>query len=180
MNYIILDLEATCWEKRDQRPNETIEIGALLINENKEIVSEFCQFIQPKVHPTLSDFCTKLTSIRQEDVEQAGAFPQVITAFQQWFGYGEEEYLLCSWGKYDKHQFQRDCDLHGIDKSWTDQHISLKHQYAEIQSLKRPIGMKAALNREGLSLDGTHHRGIDDARNISKIFLQYYGEWRYL
>ncbi|WP_255512454.1 hypothetical protein [Flagellimonas sp. S3867] len=34
--------------------------------------------------------------------------------------------------------------------------------------------MRRALNREGLNLEGTHHRGIDDARNISKIFKAYF------
>jgi|GEM_PF-7068561 len=50
-NYIVLDLEATCWEKREHTPNETIGIGALLINEQPDVVSEFVQFIQPVKHP---------------------------------------------------------------------------------------------------------------------------------
>ena len=41
MKYIIVDLEATCWENKDQKKiNEIIEIGAVCINENKEIESE--------------------------------------------------------------------------------------------------------------------------------------------
>ena len=53
-------------------------------------------------------------------------------------------------------------------------HISLKHQYAEIKGLRKPIGMGRALKKERLELDGTHHRGIDDARNISKIFSKFW------
>ncbi len=32
---------------------------------------------------------------------------------------------------------------------------------------------------EGLELEGTHHRGIDDAKNIAKIFIRYFEEWEY-
>jgi inhibitor of KinA sporulation pathway (predicted exonuclease) len=32
--------------------------------------------------------------------------------------------------------------------------------------------MAEALKFLGLPLDGTHHRGIDDARNIARIFIE--------
>jgi 3'-5' exoribonuclease 1 len=39
--------------------------------------------------------------------------------------------------------------------------------------------MKNALELEGLKLDGTHHRGIDDARNIAKVFIKYFDKWTF-
>jgi len=33
--------------------------------------------------------------------------------------------------------------------------------------------MGGALKMEGIKLEGTHHRGIDDATNIAKIFRKY-------
>ncbi|WP_196890333.1 3'-5' exonuclease [Aureivirga marina] len=82
MKYIIFDLEATCWEKANGRKNEVIEIGAVMVNENKEIVSEFEQFVKPSKEPILSDFCTKLTSITQKDVENAPYFQEAIENFK--------------------------------------------------------------------------------------------------
>jgi 3'-5' exoribonuclease 1 len=38
--------------------------------------------------------------------------------------------------------------------------------------------MGGALKKERLELDGTHHRGIDDARNISKIFKANFSKWK--
>jgi 3'-5' exoribonuclease 1 len=176
MKYIVLDLEATCWEKRDKSPNEIIEIGALCVDENPTILGEFSQFVKPFVHTQLSEFCTKLTSITQEQVETASLFPGVVNAFQHWILSFEDDYVLCSWGHYDKHQFIMDCKLHGLNSDWTAAHISLKHQYALINHTQ-PIGMKKALIREKIPLDGTHHRGIDDARNITKIFLKFFKQW---
>ncbi len=178
MNYIVFDLEATCWENKS-KDNETIEIGAILINDKKEIVSEFCRFIKPLRHPQLSQFCKELTSIQQSDIDSAQYFSHVIEEFKSWVTQNEQDYVLCSWGFYDKNQFKSDCLLHGLDDNWTNKHISLKHQYAEIKKLKRAIGMKNALISEKMNLEGTHHRGIDDARNIAKIFIKYFDKWEF-
>jgi 3'-5' exoribonuclease 1 len=43
--FIIYDLEATCWRSPKPRQVEIIEIGAVKINEDLEIVDEFCEFI---------------------------------------------------------------------------------------------------------------------------------------
>lgn len=37
MNDIIFDLKATCWDGWRKSQNETIEIGAVLVNDKKEI-----------------------------------------------------------------------------------------------------------------------------------------------
>ncbi len=179
MNYIIFDLEATCWKGWDKSRNETIEIGAVLINEKKEILSEFCSFIKPLKYPILSNFCKELTSITQEQIDNSEYFSKVIEDFKEWISQGGNDYVLCSWGFYDRKQFESDCEIHGINKEWINKHISLKHQYAKIKKLKRAIGMKNALINEKFKLKGTHHRGIDDARNISKIFIKYFDKWNF-
>ncbi len=176
MKYIIVDLEATCWEQKGlNKKSEIIEIGALRINENKEIESEFCAFVKPVLNPGLSGFCMKLTTIRQEDVDAAETFEKVTSRFKDWIG--KEDYVLCSWGFYDKKQFMQDCELHNLETGWLNKHISLKHQHALVKKLVKPMGMAGALYLEGLKLNGTHHRGIDDARNIAAIFLKHFGKW---
>lgn len=176
MHYIVLDLEATCWERRDQSPNEIIEIGAVCINNKGQAVDEFVTFVRPKVHPQLSDFCTQLTSITQARVDAAPRFPEALEAFQDWIASFDSDYWLCSWGFYDRSQFEKDCRLYGLPTDWLEQHISLKHQYGDIKNM-RPPGMQGALKLENMRLDGTHHRGIDDARNIAKIFMKFFDQW---
>ncbi|MEL6591552.1 MAG: 3'-5' exonuclease [Bacteroidota bacterium] len=180
MNYIIFDLEATCWRDRGSGyQSEIIEIGALSINQAQQIQSEFSQFVRPQIHPLLSPFCTELTTITQEDVDTAADFPTVLQDFQDWIKQNGEPYLLCSWGFYDRKQLTKDCEYHGLATDWLASHISVKHQYAKLTHARRPMGMSAALKREKLQLEGTHHRGIDDARNIAKIFLQHFGRWEH-
>lgn len=179
MNYIILDLEATCWEDRAlNNTSEIIEIGAVKVNAHQEIVSEFCQFIRPKVHPVLSEFCKELTTITQAEIDNADDFPQVQQSFLDWIKEDADEYVLGSWGFYDQKQLTKDCLLHNLKTDWLSPHISIKHQHAKIIGAKRPMGMAGALKREELDLVGTHHRGIDDARNITRIFLKYFQHWQ--
>ncbi|MFN0202530.1 MAG: exonuclease domain-containing protein [Bacteroidia bacterium] len=180
MHYIIVDLEATCWDKAtatERKPNEIIEIGAVCVNDKQEIVGEFAAFIQPILNPILSDFCKELTTITQEEVDAAEKFPVVVEKFQTWIASFDTEYLLCSWGQYDKGQFRHDCLLHHLPTNWLENHISVKHQYAKIRRKIGLVGMGKALKAEGFTLEGTHHRGIDDARNITKIFIKYFDRW---
>jgi len=169
VQYIIVDLEATCWEKGTHPARmEIIEIGAVLLPSAQGVqTSEFCAFVKPVVAPILSDFCKQLTSIRQQDIDQADTFDVVFPTFLEWIG--TEEFTICSWGNYDIEQFRTDCKRHNIafPESF-ERHINLKQEFAMWKNIKR-CGMKTALNMMSLPLEGTHHRGIDDARNIARL-----------
>ena len=163
---IIVDLEATCSEKRDIE-NEIIEIGAVKI-QNNVVVSTFNEFVKPILNPVLTDFCKELTTISQEDVDKADKYPAVFNRFRDWIG--TDDFILMSWGFYDKKQFIHDCNLHRLSTSWIKEHNNIKLQFAEATGHK-PCGMEKALRILGIPLEGTHHRGIDDANNIAKIYL---------
>ncbi|MEZ6142137.1 MAG: 3'-5' exonuclease [Zavarzinella sp.] len=169
MRYIIVDLEATCWENvRDFDRMEIIEIGAVeLLAADEPPAREFNRFVCPVVERELSEFCRQLTSIEQNDVDAADGFWAVFTEFLEWIG--EEPFYLCSWGGYDLSQFRIDCRRHGLTFPPSfERHINLKKEFARLMSVK-VCGMERALAHAGLPLEGTHHRGIDDARNIAKL-----------
>lgn len=50
-----------------------------------------------------------------------------------------------------------------------EDHLNLKRRFTERMGLRKPEGMRGALRRVGLPLEGTHHRGIDDARNLAGL-----------
>ena len=178
MNYIIYDLEATCWQGSPPgMVQEVIEIGAVRINDYGEVTGTYERFVRPAIHPLLSSFCTDLTSIKQYQVDRAQKFPEVIQEFQDWIGFfDEEEYILCSWGSFDRKMLIENCELFQLESDWVH-HINLKRQYQQMQGLQRPFGLIRALEREGLEFIGVHHRGIDDAKNLSQLFLRFFDEW---
>lgn len=179
MNYIIFDLEATCWDayERDDQESEIIEIGAVKLNQFGEFRGRFDRFVRPVLNPSLSNFCRQLTTIDQVDVNRANTYPDVVDEFKSWARIGEEDYILCSWGGYDRKMLIKDCKLHQLDYDWANEHINLKEQYANINRLKKGIGLQAACRRENIEFTGTPHRGISDAENLAKIFLVYMGQW---
>ncbi|MCW3055786.1 MAG: 3-5 exonuclease, partial [Chthonomonadales bacterium] len=114
MRYIVVDLEATCWE-RDSTPErmEIIEIGAVCLTPDAgAYTGEFSAFVKPTASPLLSEFCTQLTSIQQQDVDNADTFATVFPRFIDWIG--EEPMQLVSWGRYDLDQFRLVCKRNSL------------------------------------------------------------------
>jgi len=66
-DHVILDLEATCWEKGTRLNRmETIEFGAVRLEPGAwDVIDEFSSFVRPVSEPVLSDFCRELTGIRE-------------------------------------------------------------------------------------------------------------------
>lgn len=169
-HFIIYDLEATCWRGRAPKRVEVIEIGAVKVNERLDIVDEFCVFVKPTLHPQISKFCTQLTSITQSDVDRAPHFDEAIEAFEDWIAPKASRAVLMSWGEFDKRQLLSDGDLHEIDLPWLRYHACLQHHYSKWKGSKNQIGLKSAMEMEGLSYSGTQHRAIEDARNMARLF----------
>jgi 3'-5' exoribonuclease 1 len=167
MNYIIFDLEATCWKvKRDR--SEIIEIGAVKTDEHFNLLDAFDTFVKPTVDPKLSTFCTELTHITQDDVDNAPLFHQALQVFEEWAG---EDVYFISWGGYDKRQIYRESKLKlykGPILRRLNRHIDLKQLFAAITNTKR-CGLKRALNKLGIPFHGIHHRAIWDAYNVASI-----------
>ena len=171
MRFIIFDLEATCW-KNEHIPDkmEIIEIGAVALDENGVDKSEFDCFVRPVLHPQLSDFCRQLTSIEQRDVDGAQTFAAEFARFVAWAQNGGEPLTLVSWGDFDPRQLQRECARANIEYPASfAHHVNIKQRFSRARALDKPVGMARALKILEIPLVGTHHRGIDDARNIAAI-----------
>jgi 3'-5' exoribonuclease 1 len=180
MKYIIFDLEATCWKTKEEAPcaQEVIEIGAVKLDDAGNLISEFDTFVKPTECPILSDFCKELTTITQDQVDGALEFPEAVKNFRDWIGY-DDDFLLCSWGEWDKHHLVNQAKKNKMEHEWFTKHINLKEQYRVIRMHRRQVGMKMALKLENIELEGAHHRGIDDAINIAKIFKKLIGRWKH-
>lgn len=169
MDYVIADLEATCWQGSQVRNMEVIEIGAVYLDgEMLRPMDDFQQFVKPTTNPVLTDFCRNLTSINQHQVDSAPAFPAAFDNFLQWVG--NRSFRLCSWGAFDFDLFEHELSRHG--REWPDRfagHINLKELYARAYSTQGDVGLREAMRKRQLSFEGTPHRGIDDAKNAARV-----------
>ncbi|MDY7013377.1 MAG: 3'-5' exonuclease [Cyanobacteriota bacterium] len=169
--FLVLDLEATCCDAKTIKRHEMeiVEIGAVMVeSKNLETIDEFQTFIQPIRYPILTEFCKTLTSISQEQVDCAPQYPEAIAKFKAWMS-SYSNFIFGSWGDYDRKQLEQDSRFHQIPYPIASEHINLKAVFTTQQNLPKRYGMNQALELANIPLEGTHHRGIDDARNIAKL-----------
>jgi inhibitor of KinA sporulation pathway (predicted exonuclease) len=176
---VVLDFEATCDDVTPPKPQEIIELPSVLLKADTfEVVDEFESFVRPVHHPTLTPFCTALTSIQQADVDAAPTFPEVLAAHLAWLRAhglpteGELPYAFVTCGDWDlRTMLPNQIRAAGLDevpapyRRW----VNVKVPFKAWRPRKGAAGMPHMLELLGLELEGRHHRGIDDCRNIAKI-----------
>ncbi|MGB1286292.1 MAG: exonuclease domain-containing protein [Aggregatilineales bacterium] len=167
---VVVDIEATCWRDKYDRPEgsqrEIIEIGICLYNVKTGDITHPQGILVKPTRSTVSDFCTELTTLTQQQVDTGGTFEAACQQLQD--DYHSKSYLWASWGDFDRQMFETQCASFSVEYPFSTHHVNLKKLMAQIED-KRPMGMKRALNALGLDLIGTHHRGVDDSVNIARI-----------
>lgn len=183
-NLLIVDLESTCWGSRqtpDGEPQsvhnmEVIEIGCALANRQGDIGRTASFLVRPKRHPHLSDFCVQLTGVNQSMVDAAPAFPEAISAMNNWLGELPDDFVWCSWGNYDRQHLEAQSLLDGAGPIISHRpHLNLKRIWRRTTGQKKKNGLRHALAFHDLAFEGNPHRGIDDAKNI--VHLLPFMDW---
>lgn len=174
---VVVDVEATCWNGSTPAgmEHDIIEIGICLLDvDTGEIEDNRGIFVRPE-RSEISPFCTELTTITPEMIEkEAVSFQEALRILRK--EYDTQKRCWASYGAYDMKQFQRQCTALDRGYPFGPSHINVKTTFALKEKLEREVGMDSALKALNIPLEGTHHRGKDDARNIAKILrnlLQY-------
>jgi len=168
---IIIDLEATCWEgdtSYQKEHSEIIEIGICSLDVDTGAIEAKSGLLVKPVNSEISEFCTKLTTITPAMVAAEGISLKEAAAIIK-EEYNSQNFTWASYGAYDKSMLKEQCQKFDIDYPMSSNHINVKVLLSEKLGLSKGIGMKAALKRLKLPLNGTHHRGVDDAYNIARI-----------
>lgn len=76
---------------------------------------------------------------------------------------------LHSWGDYDRNMIDRQCKAFGLTSPFSTTHYNIKGVFKSLYPrMSKGYGMNNAyVATIGRSIEGTHHRGGDDARNIA-------------
>lgn len=183
---VVLDFEATCDDKNPPSPQEVIEFPSVLVStKTLSVIDQFSTFVKPVHHPKLTDFCTELTSITQEQLDPAPRFPEVLDRHLAWLeshglsSTGEEtgpSFAIVLCGDWDlSTMFPAQCQacdppIEFIPHPYR-QWINIKRPFADHMGWRKAPGMAGMLKAFKLKLEGRHHRGIDDCHNIAKLAL---------
>ena len=183
MKYIIYDLEfnqelsdvSNVETGNSSLPFEIIQIGALKLNEAFETVSTFNALIKPTVHTTIHPFIESLTGINDSKVSSCKSFLQVYEDFIRFIG--EDEIVLCVWGKVDIKELLRNIEFHKLTtlsnlKAYIDvQHYASKHFKVPKGS---KIGLKNAVEILNIPAKNEFHDAFNDAYYTSEVFKIIY------
>ena len=201
--FCVIDFEATCQENNKDFQMEIIEFPAVMIDAHgapMHIDSTFQMYVRPTINKQLSDYCTQLTSITQQQVDSAKEFTEVYGSFLGYLAPYGTNILFITCGDWDlKTMLVNQCAISSIPindmfnrwcniKKMYNQYYSEKiigmhimkeiingeymHDTGRLSKHHRVRGMKSLLNRLNLSLDGRHHSGIDDSKNIAKAVIK--------
>ena len=155
---------------------EIIEFPVLKVNATTFITEAiFHTYVQPTIHPKLNPVCTEITGITQEMVDGQPKLPEVLDMLDKWM---KAEKLLdkgvttcfVTCGNWDLHIcLPVQCHYQHIEYAdYLRRWVNIKDLFERIEG-KKAYGMAGMLKDLGLKLDGRHHSGIDDSKNIAKI-----------
>lgn len=170
---LIVDIEATCWDVKPPpagQQSEIIEIGLCLYDLSEDHVYGKRSILVKPVVSEISEFCTRLTSITSQQVEQDGIefYDACAILFEEYLAH---KTLWASWGSFDRKLFRKQCRRMGLSHPFGRKHMNLRKVFGQCNG-HRPVGMIEALGIAGLEFRGRHHRGHDDAWNIA-LLLQH-------
>lgn len=174
MNYVVLDLE---WNQpRDgmkiedrELPFEIIEIGAILLNSNRKIISEFSEVVKPVVYDRMNEITSHLVHINMKELKSGRIFPEVMKDFLEWAG---EEVTFCTWGNTDLLELQRNMAYHGMEPL-----ANAPLPYLDVQKLfsiafedkKVRRSLEYAVDYLQIKKDIPFHRAFSDAYYTTKV-----------
>ena len=187
----VLDFEANCTDdtKKVGMDNEVIEFPSVLWKlENGKLtnLSEFQLFCKPKNTPILTDFCKKLTGITQDQVDAGTSFPKALKNHELWLRSNISDFdtnvqnsnvIIVTCGDWDLNVMApKEYKNHKIDPhSVYTKYVNIKDEFTKFYNISNS-GMADMLTRLKIPLEGKHHSGIDDCRNISKILIQMFND----
>lgn len=183
---ILVDIEATCWKHRppEGQQSEIIEIGLCVLDlASSELRQPRSLVVRPQ-RSKVSAFCTRLTSITQTMVDDGLWFPEACAIIAA--EYAGAGHIWASWSDYDLKMLTRQCESLDVPYPFGPRHVDLKALFARAQGLNSQIGLVRAIKSSGLTWEGRHHRGVDDAWNLGLLLqhlLQTHGAtalWQHL
>ncbi|MCM2370972.1 3'-5' exonuclease [Aporhodopirellula aestuarii] len=166
---LVVDVESTCWDgpPPENETSEILEIGLCTVDvASLERIEKHSILIAPE-RSTISQFCTELTTLTPDMFSNAGSLCDAAKRLKNDFR--SKDRLWASWGDYDRRQFERTCQVAGVGYPFGLTHLNIKSLFAITLGLAHEVGLDTACQKLGIEMEGTHHRGDDDAWNIAGI-----------
>lgn len=158
--------------------NEIIEIGAVKLNENLEIVDTYSELIKPVVSKKLRSRIKDLTHITNEDIISGIPFKDAVSQLEDWVG---EDAVVMTWGDTDIRTL-----LTNFKYFLKKENITFIKKYVDLQRYCQCFINMENVQQAGLSyaaecldIDAEkypHHRALDDSYLSAECFVKVYNK----
>lgn len=176
--YICLDLEM-CELTSKQRKSvkgmssEVIQIGAVMLDENLNCISQFSSFVKPE-YGQISETISLLTGITPETVEHADSFTTALYKLICWAG--NDDITTFCWSTSDYSQLWDEIYIkaknHDEYRNFLKTFVDLQAIFGKILKTEYSISLDAALKYCHLKFNGQRHSAIFDAFNTARILFK--------
>ncbi len=174
--YIVLDLEWNqCASGKEHSvpeiPFEIIEIGAVKLDENFNIIDEFKQIVKPTVYKKLHFIVMDVVHIGIDELRRQGVpFKTACKSFFDWCDKGADgdKPIFCTWGNMDITELERNMVYHKIPLSFhypmLYYDVQKLYGFIQVGDMKRRMPLDKAVKDMGLFDEKRpFHRALDDA-----------------
>jgi len=179
MNKIFVDLEMNPIDKEYKKSEikyyqETIEIGAVMLDEGNRVIKTFQSYIKPSFGSKIREKIVNLTGITDEKVAEAEGFEKVFSDFVEWC---ETDYIIYSWSESDISQLKKEHAYRGWEikeevrymfAHWHD----VQKDFGDIFQYSRSFSLESAVSISGFDFEGAAHDALYDAMNTAELYRQ--------
>jgi len=175
--YAVVDLEMCKVPRRARKgriplAEETIQIGAVLLNEALEITDKFVTYVSPEFG-FIDDYINKLTGISRGDVSNAPSMKEALQEFVNWL---PADVKAVSWSKNDEVQIRyeieaKDIHIEGLEDI-LDNWIDCQKTFAEKMNSQKCYKLSEALIAADIIYEDGAHDGYIDAYNTALLFAK--------
>lgn len=151
---------------------ETIQIGAVLLNESLEIIDEFVTYVAPQ-YGFIDTFINNLTGISRGDIAKAPEIREALKDFVEWL---PEDTKVVSWSNNDEVQIRHEIEAKQISVERVDEilenWIDCQKTFAEKMNNQRCYKLSEALVAADINYEEGAHDGLVDAYNTALLFAK--------
>jgi ERI1 exoribonuclease 2 len=179
MKHVVVDLEMNNIRKKSEARRictmETIEIGAVMLDDRLQEISSFRTYVKPEFNDGIVDKISRLTGITDNMVVNAPKFNEALRMFTNWCLGTGDDVTIYAWSENDFSQITREMVLKEykvteeeanlLGNPWSD----FQQEFDSHIGFDRQLSLKMALNLAGVDFSGREHDALDDARNTAEL-----------
>ncbi len=150
---------------------EIIQIGAVLLDEEYQIVRRFNCYVRPQ-YGNIDSFIKGLTGISWDDVKNAPLLEEALWQFIDWLP--EEKVTAVSWSKSDEKQLRAEMSEKNIViermEDILDRWLDCQPIFTKRLGGRKRYSLGEALVAADIDTKGNAHNGMSDAYNTALLF----------